>query len=438
MVFSALTIAGSDSGGGAGIQADLKTFAAHRVHGLIVLTSLTAQNTFSVANVSDVPIDFIESQFEADHDDFKVGAAKTGMLGNKEIIKTVARNVGSYLLVVDPVMVSESGGKLLLDDAIETLKTELLPKAILVTPNIFEAEILSGLKITNIEKMKMGCKRISEFGCNVVIKGGHLNAIDVLYADKKFHIFQGTLLDGSFHGSGCTYSASITANLALGFDLETSIKNAKAFIKGTLETSYSPGKGEMRVVNQMRMTYEDRFDEVLLALKSSVLELETLNGLYIITPEVGMNLCFAKKDASSLADVAGITGRVLRVGDKVRALGSVEYGASKHMGRVVLAAMSFDANIRAAVNLKYRANTIEVIKRTGKFVISSFDRKNEPLDKSTMEWGTLQAVQKKGMVPDIVYDKGDVGKEPMIRVLGKDPSDVILKVKRILEAADGV
>ncbi|MFQ5800933.1 MAG: bifunctional hydroxymethylpyrimidine kinase/phosphomethylpyrimidine kinase, partial [Candidatus Hydrothermarchaeales archaeon] len=136
MVFSALTIAGSDSGGGAGIQADLKTFAAHRVHGLSIITSLTAQNTFAVREVSDVPLEFIKAQFDAIHEDFDVGAAKTGMLSTKDIIKTVAKKLGAYPLVVDPVMVAESGGRLLAEDAIETLKEELLPKAVLATPNI--------------------------------------------------------------------------------------------------------------------------------------------------------------------------------------------------------------------------------------------------------------------------------------------------------------
>ncbi|MFQ5800337.1 MAG: bifunctional hydroxymethylpyrimidine kinase/phosphomethylpyrimidine kinase, partial [Candidatus Hydrothermarchaeales archaeon] len=211
--------------------------------GLSVITSLTAQNTFAVREVSDVPLEFIEAQFDAIHEDFDVGAAKTGMLSTKSIIKTVAKKVGAYSLVVDPVMVAESRGRLLAEDAIETLKEELLPKAVLTTPNLHEAEILSGMKITTTDDMKEACKRISRLGCNVVVKGGHLNAMDVLYADERFYTFKGYKIEGSFHGSGCTFAASIAANLALGFDVVVSVANAKAFIGGAIETAFSAGKG---------------------------------------------------------------------------------------------------------------------------------------------------------------------------------------------------
>jgi hydroxymethylpyrimidine/phosphomethylpyrimidine kinase len=253
MVFSALTIAGSDSGGGAGIQGDLKTFMALRVHGLSIITSLTAQNTREVLEVFNVPVDFIKSQFEAIHNDFQVGAAKTGMLSEEKIIKVVASKIGSYPLVVDPVMIAESGGRLLAEDALNALKEDLLPKASIATPNIFEAEILSDMKIRNVDDMKAAAKNISILGCDVVIKGGHLDATDVLYIGGKFHFQRGRKLRGRFHGSGCAYSAAITASLAMGFDLLTSVFNAKEFIKGSLPHSYAPGKGDIKAVNQTRL-----------------------------------------------------------------------------------------------------------------------------------------------------------------------------------------
>jgi hydroxymethylpyrimidine/phosphomethylpyrimidine kinase len=437
MVFSALTIAGSDSGGGAGAQADLKTFAAHRVHGLSIITSLTAQNTMAVREVSDVPIKFIEAQFDALHEDFRVDAAKIGMLSNKKIIRTVSRKIGSYPLVVDPVMVSESGGRLLDEDAISTLKDEILPKATLATPNLFEAEILSDMKITKSIDMKEACKRISKLGCNVVVKGGHLNATDILYTKKKFYSFPSEKLGGSFHGSGCTYSAAVAANLALGFDLRASVSNAKEFIKGTLETSYRPGKGDIRAVNQVRTAFEDEYDDVLRAVRGAVLELEGMGGLTALAPEVGMNLCFARKGANSIADVAGVSGRITKVGDKMRAHGNVKYGASKHIANVILAAMKFDATQRAAANIKYRPWIIERIENLGAFAMSSFDRIKEPEKMSTMDWGTGQAIKSLGRVPDLIYDLGGIGKEPMIRIIGKDPSDVSSKLRKVLEAVNG-
>ncbi len=438
MVFSALTIAGSDSGGGAGIQADLKTFAAHRVHGLCVITSLTAQNTSEVAGVSDVPLDFIEKQFDAVHWDFNIGAAKTGMLSNRSIIKTVSKKIGSYPLVVDPVMVAESGGKLLDDDAVAALVEGLLPKAVLATPNIHEAEILSGQRIKKMEDMKKAAKEISKYGCSVVVKGGHLNASDVLYTNEGYTVFKASKLEGRFHGSGCTFSASIAANLTLGFDILSSIWNAKHFIQGALETAYSPGKKDVKAVNQMRIEFEDFYDEVLLEVRKAVCELESLKGLAKHCPEVGMNICYAKKGASQLEEVAGLTGRLIRTGVGLRAMGSVEYAASKHMARVVLAAMDFDPETRSALNLKYRPRTLELVKKKTDLSVSSFDRRLDPAKGSTMEWGTREAIKALGRVPDIVYDEGGTGKEPMIRILGKDPADVISKLKMILEAVNGL
>ena len=249
---NALTIAGSDSGGGAGIQADLKTFAAMKVHGLSIITSLTAQNTLAVREVFDVPVEFIKAQFDAIHEDFDVKAAKTGMLSSREIIRTVVKNVRGYPLVVDPVMVAESGGKLLKDDAVLTIQKKLLKKAVLVTPNLFEAEILSGIEIKDIDDMKNAARIISSSGCSTIVKGGHLNATDVLYHEGEFHIFKARKIGGGAHGSGCTFASAITAGLSKEKDLLSSIKDAKRFISRGIKNAYSPGKG-VRVVNQLKV-----------------------------------------------------------------------------------------------------------------------------------------------------------------------------------------
>ncbi|MFQ5800338.1 MAG: thiamine-phosphate synthase family protein [Candidatus Hydrothermarchaeales archaeon] len=163
-----------------------------------------------------------------------------------------------------------------------------------------------------------------------------------------------------------------------------------------------------------------------------------MDGLYQFAPEVGMNICYAKEGTQSLQDVAGVAGRIMKVGNRIRALGSVEYGASKHIATIILAAMSQDNQLRAAMNIKYRPEIIEGIERTGGFAISSFDRSAEPKDKSTMEWGTIEAIRSLGRVPDLIYDRGGIGKEPMIRILGKGPSDVVSKLRRIIGAADGL
>lgn len=438
MVFSALTIAGSDSGGGAGVQSDLRTFAAHRVHGLSVITSLTAQNTQDVKAVEDVSLKFIETQFDAVHEDFNVGAAKTGMLSNKKIIRTVSDKLGSYPLVVDPVMVSESGGRLLAEDAVESLQKRIFSKALIVTPNLYEAQILAAMKIESLDDMRRACKRISDDGCSVVIKGGHLNAKDLLYHEGVFHTLTSEKLKGSFHGSGCTFAAAIASNLSLGFDLVSSVFNAKNFIVEALKTAYAPGRGEIRAVNQARISYEENSDDILRALRKAVVEIEALPDFKKFIPEVGLNVCYAKKGAKSAKDVAGLSGRIIRVGSYARSLGPVVYGGSKHVAGIVLSAMKHDPTIRSALNIRYRPEFIAALESLEAFNISSFSRDDEPGTTSTMEWGTEEAIRKSGRVPDIIFDKGGAGKEPMIRILGRDPLEVLAKLRVLVGALHGV
>ena len=250
----ALTIAGSDSGGGAGIQADLKTFAALGVHGVSVVTSITAQNTLAVRETFDLPVRFIKAQFDAIHEDFDVRAAKTGMLGNNEIVEIVAREVGRYPLIVDPVLRAESGAELLEEGAVEVLKNELFPKALLVTPNIFEAEVLSGLKIKDTEDVREACRIISRCGCNVVIKGGHLEATDVLYYKGRFYEFEGEKVSQRVHGSGCIFSSAITAGIAKGGDLLSAVREAKVFTTKAIVSASKPGRGA-RVASQLGLKF---------------------------------------------------------------------------------------------------------------------------------------------------------------------------------------
>jgi hydroxymethylpyrimidine/phosphomethylpyrimidine kinase len=251
VIRQALTIAGSDSGGGAGIQADIKTFHAHGVFGASVVTAITAQNTVAVTRAFDLPLDLIEAQLDAVFGDLDIAAAKTGMLSSVGIVETVAGALsirGFEKLVVDPVMISKSGYKLLKDDAIESLKRHLLPLALVVTPNIHEAELLSGVRVDRLEKMKLAAGRISESGPrNVLVKGGHAafdRATDILYDGEKFHEFTSEFIETkNTHGTGCTYSAAITARLALGEPLLAAIGHAKTYITQAIAHALPIGKG---------------------------------------------------------------------------------------------------------------------------------------------------------------------------------------------------
>jgi len=234
----ALTIAGSDSGGGAGIQADLKTFAAFNVFGMSAITSVTAQNTTGVRAIHDLPLEIIEQQVTAVMEDIGADAVKTGMLASSAIVRLAAnliRKYGVNRLVVDPVMVAKGGSQLLDEPARKTLTAELLPLAYLVTPNVFEAEIISGLSIKNVKDAEKAALAIHDTGAdNVLIKGGHLpteQAIDILFnGDKYYHYESGRVATQNTHGTGCTLSAAITAGLAQGQPLRQAIETAKDYV----------------------------------------------------------------------------------------------------------------------------------------------------------------------------------------------------------------
>ncbi len=247
---TALTIAGSDCSGGAGIQADLKTMTLNGVFAMSAITALTAQNTTGVTGISEVEPSFLAQQIEMIFDDIRPDAVKIGMVSSVELIKVIANQLVKYEatnIVVDPVMVATSGSALLENDAVSTLKSELLPLATIVTPNIPEAEILSGMKIENEDDMVKAAKQIYDnLGCAVLVKGGHNinDANDLLYADDMLHWFYGKRIDNpNTHGTGCTLSSAIAANLAKGYSLTDSISRAKDYISGALSAMLDLGSG---------------------------------------------------------------------------------------------------------------------------------------------------------------------------------------------------
>jgi len=246
-----LTIAGSDSGGGAGIEADLKTFAALGVYGMAAITAVTAQNTVAVTGIHEIPAAFVAEQIFDVVSDIGVDAAKTGMLLSAGIIEAVAGEVGRFKiekLVVDPVMVAKSGDTLLQASARDAMKSRLLPLAWVVTPNVPEAEVLAGMKISCPGCIEEAAKRIHGLGCRyVLIKGGHLEqaqAVDYLYDGQGIETFTAPRIDTkNTHGTGCTFSAAIAAFLAKGADTAGAVRQAKEYITGAIRNSLDLGKG---------------------------------------------------------------------------------------------------------------------------------------------------------------------------------------------------
>ncbi len=444
----AMTIAGSDSGGGAGIQADLKTFAALGVYGVVAITSITAQNTYEVRAIFDLPPGMVEEQIKAIVEDMGVNAAKTGMLRNSDIIRVVAKMVKEYSipLVIDPVMTSKSGARLLREDAVSTLVKELFPIALIVTPNRYEAEVLADTKITCIDDAKRAAKKISEeFGTKaVVVKGGHIEgdkAIDVLYYNGKYWIYESErIVEGCTHGTGCSFSAAITAELAKGKSIPEAVKLAKEFITLAIRYGLKIGKGHCPVNPMAWIEVLAEKYRIIENIKKG-LDLLTENGKLLaeFVPEVQMNLVMALPYpyAKGVNDVAGVKGRIVKYGDTIKPVGPVEFGVSKHLARAVLKVMEYDPRIRAAINVKYDERIIKAALSLG-YKVSYYDRRKEPpeikrKEGASIPWGIEEAIKAiGGVVPDIIYHLGDWGKEPMINMFGETAVDVVKKLVNIL------
>ena len=245
-----LTIAGSDCSGGAGIQADLKTFMAHKCYGMSVITALTAQNTTGVYGIENCSTEFVKNQIDCVMNDITPDAIKIGMVSSVEIIEGIVDRLLAHKgknIVVDPVMVATSGSRLIEDDAMESLLTKLMPLATVITPNLYEAELISGMTIETTDQMIEAAKIIAEkYQGHILIKGGHLteNANDLLYSEGQVIWFEGEKIDNTnTHGTGCTLSSAIASNLAMGFDVTESVRNAKAFISGAIADKMDLGKG---------------------------------------------------------------------------------------------------------------------------------------------------------------------------------------------------
>ena len=428
----ALTIAGSDSIAGAGIQADIKAMASMGVHATSVITCVTSQNTQSVSAILPLPVEHVLSQLEAVLSDADVSAAKTGMLYSSEIAAAVARRMASegIPLVVDPVLAAGVGDSLHTKDLIKALREEVIPLAVLVTPNKQEAESLTGMRLKGLTGARKACKAIAGLGAGaVLLKGGHFSGelvVDLLLVEDEFIEIKAPRLDVRPHGSGCNLSSFIVGYLAMGSGVKEAVVAARSRVQDALASSYAVGHG-LRVIDPLAtLNREAARYQVLVDLREALAELETrLTREWV--PEVGMNFVYALPQARYYEDVCGLEGRIIGAGDRVVRCGCLSFGGSRHVARVVLAAMKHDDAKRSALNLRYSRENLGKLVSLG-LTVGRFDRAEEPEGVQTMEWGTSSVIERLGRVPDIVYDEGGEGKEPMIRALGTSPADILCKL----------
>jgi hydroxymethylpyrimidine/phosphomethylpyrimidine kinase len=380
----------------------------------------------------------VEKQFDAVATDIGIDAAKTGMLSNSQIIETVARKIRQYgvgKLVVDPVMVAKGGARLIRDEAKDMLVSKLLPLAFIVTPNIPEAEELTHTKIESVADMKKAAKAIMEMGAgNVFVKGGHMagDAVDVLYDGKEFYEFRSKRIDTKdTHGTGCTISSAIATGIGQDMPVRDAVRRAKDYITTAIRFSLRIGGGHGPTNH---FAYLQRDSERYLCmeeLKDAVRRLKDGECGNII-PEIQSNFVYALPNALDSGDVAGIPGRIIRVGEQAETLHDPVFGVSRHVAKIVLTAMRYDEKYRSAMDIRFSDELVKIC-RDCHYDIEEFSRDDEPEDVkaregSSLEWGTAHILERRNRVPDMIFDRGDIGKEPVIRVLGKNPSEVADKV----------
>ena len=444
LVRVALTIAGSDSSGGAGIQADIKTMSALGIYPCTVITAITSQNTSIVDHVLPLDPHTIKKQLRSILSDIPIHAIKIGMVYNNEIITCVSHSLKNLKIpiVLDPIIAAGTGALLLQEEFLSEFKTKLIPVCDLITPNIQEAEKLSGNEIKSEGDIRKTALNIQKQGAkNVVIKGGHFKNNDAIIMDTildesgKFTVIKNPRVKVvETHGSGCNFSAAITAFLALKFPLVKACIMANKYVHNSIINTVKIGKG-IPVNNPISTMYEDSCKyKVLEELTNAVDQLTKIKNFERLIPETQSNIVYAIPSAKNVEDVAGVDGRIVKVGNRAVPSSSIKFGASRHVATSILEYMKFNQLVRSALNIKNDEKILDKCNRL--FSITHYEREKEPRtiknkEGNSIPWGVNQALSENPNA-DIIYHKGDIGKEPMIIIFGQNPRDVVNKVKRIL------
>jgi hydroxymethylpyrimidine/phosphomethylpyrimidine kinase len=449
---SVLTIASSDSSGGAGIPMDLFAFGMLKVHGCSVLTGVTAQDSVKFHSMEPVSPDMIKTQFESVVGDFIPVALKTGMLGTTETVGTVASLLKDYNqshkeefkgVVVDPVLgTTVSGGLDEFNELVKAYRTEMVPLASLLTPNIPEAEALLDrtLEIDTDEKIADALFALQKLGArNVLLKGGHSvsrkkgTVTDwLLDSSERVHSFEWKYEPvGPVHGTGCMLSALIAAHMALGYtNVYQAVSGAESLLHECMEHTHRKGAGELRYFNTASCgSWQMHSARVYEALQAARSEFQKVLVPELV-PEVGINFGYALPAAQTPEDICALDTRIIKTTEGVQVSGGLAFGASSHVARIILSAMSFDLRYRSALNLRYSMEMVEHAEKLG-LTIGTFHRADEPDGSSTMEWGSKKAIEDLGSVPDLIYDLGGVGKEPMVRIIAMNPKEAVEIVKNL-------
>ncbi|HUV87162.1 MAG TPA: bifunctional hydroxymethylpyrimidine kinase/phosphomethylpyrimidine kinase [bacterium] len=442
----ALTIGGLDPSGGAGITADVVTFSVIGVYGAAVATAITYQNTRGVSGFWAVGERDLKAQLDAVLDDVDVAAVKLGMLASDRL----AYELGPYLskfkdggvpVVFDPVMKAGAGQPLYEGVPEKAFADVILPQVSLATPNSFElAYLVDDEPAQNHGELRTQVRVFhGRYGLSVLATGGHVGSkadvVDILFTGAEMREYRRARVEGPIHGTGCLVAAAVTAYLAFNADVLEAFERGEEYVSAAVTGAVTPGKGASVPGRTAAVFGDAERWRVYNNLLRAVNVFEAASGTYKLIPEVGTNIAYAIPDARSVDEVCAVSGRVARVGAAVRACGTPAFGASRHMARAVLAAMKHDASARAAMNVRFGDDVLAACSELN-YRGAGFDRAREPADIAgdegrTVEWGVDEAVAGVGIVPPIIFDRGAVGKEPMVRIFGRDAMEVVRRAVAI-------
>lgn len=426
---TALTVAGSDSIGGAGIQADVKAMSVVGVHAASVITAVTAQNTCGVDGILPIPEEFIKAQLEAVLKDCDIKAVKTGMLYSAEIVGTVADILEDHEmpLIVDPVMVSGTGSSLSDDGYASALKKKLLPMCELVTPNKHEAEVLAKMKIKTRDDLMLACELIGKQGSSVLMKGGHFNTptvVDYLYLSSEFTKMEYPRLRKAGHGSGCVLSSFITANMAKGLDIVNAVLKSRELIQESISSQYAIGKGDVVVNTMVKLKGDTDKFQVLDALDAAAAKIVNTVPDELV-PKGGMNIAMALKDAAGPEEIAAIDKRMVVHNGILRKNGPAKFGTAEGLSYILLTVMKHSPETRCIMSIAYGDDIMDVMEEVGMTSVTA------EMGKDKFSEATEKALRKCKGIPDAIVDKGPK-KDRVIRILAKDTEDMLAKLEEIL------
>jgi len=428
-----LAIGGSDPSSGAGIQSDVLAAQVLGANCFTVITAITAQNSRKFSYAEPVSAKSIVMQIDSVLSDFDVNAITVGMLYDDTTIKAVHSRLKNIKIpiILDPVIKSTTGGVLLKKDAVTTLK-KLVSICHCITPNVAEAELLSGVKIRKFSDLTLAAKSIARLGAKNVIITGHSfekgKISDFAYDGTRHEPIPGKTIPGRNHGSGCNFAVAVSFGIVKRKNIFDCAKFAKQFTYDSIKSSQRLGRG-------LKITHPKQ-DSNQSELAKSIIQFEDLKEIHTYIPECQTNFVFAKHKAKSTEDILGVAGRIVKAGSQVITAGSLEYGGSRHVASAVLAMQKKFPKIRSALNIRYDEGIIKKFAKT-RAKIASYNRLQEPKssknkENSSVSWGISHAIQKLASPPDVIYHKGDFGKEPMILVFGTTPDNVIQKLAKIL------